>query len=1152
MSEYPQRQPIPAGLSSATFLGERKVVTVVFADISGFTALSETLDPETVRDMMNACFDMLVPVIERYGGTIDKFIGDAVMALFGAPTAHENDPERALRAALGMIEAVVQFNHEHGTDLGVHIGINTGLVVAGGIGSQGRQHYSVLGDAVNLAARLEDASERGEILVGPDTARAVMQLFEFDAPRAIQFKGKSQPVPVYRLRGQRASPGRLRGIEGLETPIVGRERELVLLRQSLEGLERGRGHVIYLVGDAGLGKSRLIDELRTMYNPGPCWVDVQAISYQAARPYSLFQLLLRRMANLDELDAPELSRTRIAEMLEELTAQGTVAFPARARSAIEALLGVAVDTPGRLEGESLRRELVEAITAVWQAWTARGPAVIALDDLHWADALSVELLQQLFALVSNNPLLIICAFRPERQSPIQQLRLATSPYAAPYVHEIELRPLSPSESNSLVDHLLTIADLPQRLRELILEKAEGNPFFVEEVVRELILQEIVTRSADGLRWYAVADIERIALPESLQALLTTRIDRLDEAARQLLQIAAVIGRSFGAATLARVVDADLAVDQALGALQAADLIYLVARQPEPEYAFRHTLAQEAAYASILLRRRRAYHRRVGDALEALYPERLDELAHQLAHHFAEAGDELRALDYELRAGDAAFRLYARDAAEDHYRHALSIVRHNPAAAGDGVAATTRLSGLFTRLGRALELGLRWEEAMALYVELIGMGRERGDAQLELAGFLACAVVRATPNPLQSASDAQADGQAALELARQLGNGSAEARALWSLQLAMSYSNRPNEALVYGEQALAIARQLNLREQMAYSLNDLGLAYLVVRGPSAALVVSEEAHGLWRELNNLPMLADNLGNLTLIAYLYGNYERALAAADEAVQISKVIGNTWGEATNTNRTAYVYLEWAEYSRAIAATESSIGLGRQVGLSFVEGWQVAELGLIYALLGAHERAAALARHARSYAEQVPPQLRAASLATQARLYFTIGDHAAARESIAACYALGDPFATYNLAALMLPMVELDLALIEGRYDEVMARAAALLKQSEAIGVRLGIADLRHRRALAFQGLGELNSARSELEAARDHARTIGSRQALWPILRDLAQLVRPADPVAALAYTAEASSIVATIAAAIDDLALRQSFLARPAVRSLIAAE
>jgi len=237
---------------------ERKLVTIVFADVSGFTALSEKLDPEKVREVINACFDWLVPVVQKYDGTIDKFIGDEIMAVFGAPAAHEDDAERALRAALDMMEAIVAFNRANGTELGLHIGINTGLVVAGEIGGRDRRDYSVMGDAVNLAARLEDASSIGEIFVGPATYRQTQRLFDFELVAPLKLKGKEAPLEVRRLLKAKAVPNPVRGIEGLRAPLIGRDDELNELHKAIADLERGRGSMLAILGEAGLGKSRLI------------------------------------------------------------------------------------------------------------------------------------------------------------------------------------------------------------------------------------------------------------------------------------------------------------------------------------------------------------------------------------------------------------------------------------------------------------------------------------------------------------------------------------------------------------------------------------------------------------------------------------------------------------------------------------------------------------------------------------------------------------------------------------------------------------------------------------------------------------------------------------------------------------------------------
>ena len=268
--------------------GERRQVTVLFADISGFTALAETMDPEEVRQVMNACFAQLVPVVEAYGGTIDKFIGDAIMALFGAPIAHENDAERAVRAALAMMEALRAFNATHGTSLGLHCGLNTGLVIAGEIGTRTRHDYSVMGDAVNLAARLEDASERGQIFVGPETYRLTHMLFTFEPLTPMRLKGKTAPVPVYQVRGPRRSRSRFDvAVERGLTPLVGREWELATLRERFRAVKAGRGQVVGLTGEAGMGKSRLVLELRralAQAREAVTWLEGHCLSFGQAKP----------------------------------------------------------------------------------------------------------------------------------------------------------------------------------------------------------------------------------------------------------------------------------------------------------------------------------------------------------------------------------------------------------------------------------------------------------------------------------------------------------------------------------------------------------------------------------------------------------------------------------------------------------------------------------------------------------------------------------------------------------------------------------------------------------------------------------------------------------------------------------------------------
>ena len=303
--------------------GERKLVTIMFADISGFTALAEMMDPETVRDLMNACFEWLVPIVGRFGGTVDKFIGDAIMALFGAPASHENDAERALRAALEMRDALTEFNVHRQTELGLHFGINTGLVVAGDIGTRGRQEYSVMGDSVNLASRLGDASERGEIFVGPDTYHLAASLFEFEKPEPVMVKGKIDPILVYRLLSVKDAPGEVRGIRGLTSTLIGRDKEIRQLRGAVETLGRGKGCIAAILGEPGLGKSRLVVEARQMASEKIAWVEGRALSHSEERGYWLAREVLRGLVGVrsgaspaDAGAAMQISLERVLRLLD--------------------------------------------------------------------------------------------------------------------------------------------------------------------------------------------------------------------------------------------------------------------------------------------------------------------------------------------------------------------------------------------------------------------------------------------------------------------------------------------------------------------------------------------------------------------------------------------------------------------------------------------------------------------------------------------------------------------------------------------------------------------------------------------------------------------------------------------------------------------
>ncbi len=654
---------------------ERKLVTVMFADIAGFTRLAETLDPEQARDLMNACFEQLVPSVIQYGGTVDKFIGDEIMALFGAPMAHENDPERALRAALSMKEAIAAFNKARGLHLEAHFGINTGLVIAGDIGTQSQHDYSVIGDAVNLAAHLGHISQGGEILVGPDTYRRTHHLFSFKALGPLRLKGKAEPVPVYKLMELRTQPGSWRGLQerGINSPLVGREEEVAAFTRSVDQLLDNQGCLLFLCGEAGLGKSRLVAEVKRQTAARSVrWLEGRAFSFSQTISYWPFLEIIQAEAGIHVEDDEEQRWTKLESRIGGLFPED----PDDILPYLATLLGLKIpenlaERVKYLDGETMGRQVFRSTRKFFFQVACQKPLVLIFEDLHWMDRSSALLLEHLMPLVRETPLLLCGVARPDSDSPETFLRnIAIQNYADCY-KEILLAPLSPAESAQLARNLLPLQALSPGLGESLLHKAEGNPFFLEEIIRALIDRGAFVRDRPSGRWRATTQVEQITIPDTLQGVVMARIDRLGDDVKQVLKRASVIGRTFFFRVLRGIMREDQELDCHLAELQNLEFIREKSRIPEREYIFKHALLQETAYESILLQQRKELHRQVGKCVEALFANRLDEFYGLMAYHCTRAEEWEKAQDYLFKAGDQAGKIAADAEALEHYRQALA-------------------------------------------------------------------------------------------------------------------------------------------------------------------------------------------------------------------------------------------------------------------------------------------------------------------------------------------------------------------------------------------------------------------------------------------------------------------------------------------------
>lgn len=922
-----------AGLEAS---GQRRSVTVLFVDLTGYTNLSEELSDEELYELVQKYIRVLVNAVYKYEGMVDKLTGDGLMALFGAPIAHENNAERALRSAMDMQMEVDRLSREldlNGRDLRIHIGLNAGTVIVGGLGSDSMMNYTAIGDSVNLARRLEEAAGPGEILVSESVFRKTYRLFDFDVVPALSLKNISRKVNAYRVTGQKAQPGQVRGLEGLHAPMIGRENEFSQVLGMVDRLVTARqGSVVLLVGEGGIGKSRLTSELKAHLNCDEVNVlEAHSLTYRKAIAYWIFQDMLRAYLELD-LEAPEADvRSRLSETVRQvLGSAGAEKLPY-----LEHMLGLEPSDPyaaGRiryLDAGQLRQQIFLAVRDLLVAEARRRPLLLILEDLHWADEASLALIRFILDGIRAEPLLIFAISRPFEGGAVHAIHQRASQRLADRYAYIRLQALPFEKSNQLLEALLSVPELPESFRQQIIQRSAGLPFYLEEILRMLIEDDVLyfDSAGDGgagqWRLSPGADIRAIGVPDTLQGLILTRFDRLNPIIRKALQTASVVGYQFHGQVLRRVFES-LLVDGQVEEMQDGEgfeeaLQLLVEREfviPQPSavnaeesFIFKHVLVSDAVYSTLLQRDRKDLHTRAAQAIEAVYAGRIDGQIEVLASHYLRSPLLDRALHYLILAGQKAARSFVNEQARQHFAQALELlpkVAHSYKQAvqvhmglGDALLTAGEYPAArdqYTRASEALASGLQSGVSGA---DLCEEGGEPGSERIPEEACIRMQSVLA--RKIGQTYERQGEYETALDclqraqsLLDQHSDSYVTDQANTLCDIGWIWFRRGNldqaEALFL--KALALSETVDQPDVLASVLNRLAGIYFQRDAPEQASAYLEQSLMLREQIGDVVAVARSYNNLGLLSWKKGDLASALDNFTHSFELQSNLGDVEG--------------------------------------------------------------------------------------------------------------------------------------------------------------------------------------------------------------------------------------------------------------------
>lgn len=877
---------------------ERSEATIIFIDIRGFTKLADQLDPEKATEIINNIFEPIVGLIEKYGGSINKFLGDGLMAIFGTPFSHEDDPERAARASLEIMKSI----EENGKikignkvkKLKASIGINTGLCISGEIGSVSRKEFTVIGDTVNLSSRLQANATPGKILIGEKTFQRIKDNFMISPPRKLKIKGKRDLVTVYTLKSEKKKIGFLEKKKSSHSPFVGREKELKILREALNKSYHSKGQIIEISGELGVGKSRLIyeltkDSLTKEFNI----LSANCSSWEASKPYAPLKEILTKIFGIKFDDGLKEIDKKIENKIKKI--DSSLLF---ASSYFSKLLSPKIKSLEEIMEQSKEESnlLIKVVKKLLWSFSSQKPLLIIIEDVHWIDDASAEFLIQCYKELKEYPILLIYSLR---ESLKKRESLAGS-------KRIKLLPLKNTESDELIRLLIKENAIYQLMKDRIISTANGNPLFVEEIVRGIEERRL---SADKGKLGNYEEIfANFPIPDTVQSIARARIDLLPVGLKEILYQASVLGKYIEINLFKKITNLkDRVLFDLLKNLQKHEFIEEIEAAPQLQryFTFTHSLIQEIAYNSLLFKTRRSLHTKIGVAMEEMHSSKTDAKVEELAYHFKNSDDNEKAVFYLNKAGDKAQSLYAFSNAVNYFQDCINI------------SETTKLekkqlaqfSEIFNKLAFSLSTVGKRKEAEINLNKALKYCRKSKDKDNESLILMSMGKLYGDMGQWDKAIGYFQDG---LLVSEEANNFRRKARIIKSMGVIYLFKGDTEGGYKYLKNSLKICEEIKAEALYAMVLNNIGIYYDMVGEWENAVKYYKKSLSISKKLNNIIEMSNIMGNLGFTYSSLNKSERATYYFKESIKLSEKIGDIYNKGINLIHLGEEYLKKNKFNK------------------------------------------------------------------------------------------------------------------------------------------------------------------------------------------------------------------------------------------------